>query len=182
MNREHKYGHCYADVLNKMRPKWLANGLEKFVVGEVGILKGSGLAIWSKVFPNGEIHGFDFMTSNTEENLGFLKSQGGFPQGDPLLHTFDQLQGVDKNVRSLHDILGDKRLTFFVDDGLHSMKAIVDSHLAFKDFMRHDGVYVVEDYLGDEKDLRAAAERVGWTLHSCQYDKEWHWLEPPEHS
>merc|ERR1719162_477119 len=61
MNREHKYGQCYADVLNTMRPKWLASGLEKFIVGEVGILKGSGLAIWGDVFPNGEIHGFDFM-------------------------------------------------------------------------------------------------------------------------
>ena len=78
MNRKHKYGQRYADVLNKMRPTWLANGLGRFVIGAVGILKGNGLAIWSRVFPNAEIHGFDFMVNNTKGHMESLKSRGGF--------------------------------------------------------------------------------------------------------
>jgi len=179
MNRDHKYGQCYADVLNQKRAKWLESGLE-LVVGEVGILRGSGLAIWSRVFPNSEIDGFDFMTSNTKDNLPFLKSEGAFQQGDPFLHTFDQLEVLDKNVHSLHDILGDKRMAFVVDDGLHTLQAITGTFLAFKDFMRHDGVYVVEDWLGNQEELSSAVELDGWTLHPCKYDKQWYWLEPPQ--
>jgi len=65
----HDYSKCYAGWLNKWRQR-LEQSPQDFnplLVAEVGILKGSGLAIWSDLFGcDAQIHGFDPYLQNTE--------------------------------------------------------------------------------------------------------------------
>lgn len=197
-SRYHHYGPCYADLLNRMRPSWLARDSSQLVIGEIGILKGTGLAIWSEIFPGAQIYGFDFQLNNTINNLLFLKSKGAFVHGDPLLTAYDQLRPVADNAQMLRDVLGAKRISFFMDDGLHTAKAIIDTFLAFKDFVLLGGLYVVED-VSIPKSEKAAFRKVkyplrqyafatfepvvkkfGWSMHSCTSDARWYAFLPPE--
>ena len=51
----HAYGPCYERVLNTMRPAWARSG-DPATIMEVGILSGSGLAIWDSIFaPTGRV-------------------------------------------------------------------------------------------------------------------------------
>mmetsp|Transcript_78533 Transcript_78533/g.139298 ORF Transcript_78533/g.139298 Transcript_78533/m.139298 type:complete len:293 (-) Transcript_78533:313-1191(-) len=70
----HNYAPCYARLLAKMLPHWHDSF---FSVAEIGILSGSGLALWSRVFPMARLLGFDIDTSNALGKLEFMKSRGG---------------------------------------------------------------------------------------------------------
>jgi len=190
MLSDHTYGPCYTDVLNKMRPGWLKREASRFLIGEIGILSGTGLAMWSDVFPNADIHGFDYVINNTAGNLALLGSRGAFKHGNLSLHTYDQQGSVAANSQMIGAILGSKRFTFLVDDGLHTDKAIVDTFLAFKDYMSSGGLYVIEDVVPPAKLKckrafkkcveRAKAvfgpvvEKHGWKMHSCEHDARWY--------
>lgn len=186
----HKYGHCYADLLNTWGPKFLESSSERLVVGEIGILKGTGLAMWNDVFPGAEVLGFDFVTSNTQNNLAYMKSRGAFMHGDPTLHSFDQLRPVEENIQYLRTQLGGKRFAFFVDDGLHTDSAIIDTWRAFREFMLPGGVYIIEDVdchdLSKDACTKKAmstfapfAKEYGWSMRSCPGDHLWYaFLKP----
>lgn len=78
---KHNYGSCYANFLNKWRKvaesrpqagrdeceTVYCEGYVPLLVAEVGILKGSGLAVWSELFGcAAEVHGFDLVLENTK--------------------------------------------------------------------------------------------------------------------
>ena len=58
----HGYAETYA--------RHLVPFLEKrdIVLAEIGVLKGTGLALWCDLFPNGRVIGFDIDFSHFEEN------------------------------------------------------------------------------------------------------------------
>lgn len=138
----HNYAPCYARLINKRLPHWSGDAIN---VAEVGILTGSGLAMWSTVFPTAHIVGFDLDTSNTLRNLPFLKSKGGFRKSDPELHTYDQMWAVADNRQLIASVVQGREFKLVVDDGLHSDATIRDTFLAFVPFLADNGLYIVED-------------------------------------
>ena len=82
----HKYAKNYSLFLSK----FIKDRSKSYVIVECGILKGTGLAIWSTLFPNAQIIGLDIDLSHTKNNLDFLKSQGAFENNNLELYEFDQ--------------------------------------------------------------------------------------------
>ena len=75
----HGYGETYAEFLKP----FLANRMKRITLVEVGILNGSGLAIWCDLFPNARVIGLDLDLSNFERNRPFLESKGAFEKNPP---------------------------------------------------------------------------------------------------
>lgn len=148
----HNYAPCYARLVNRMLHHWAGKVM---IIAEIGILLGSGLAMWSTIFPNAQIIGLDIDTSNTLNNLPFLKSRGAFNKSDAELITFDQNQRIAHNQQLLAKALHGRKLKMVIDDGLHTNTSIQDTFLTFVPFLDEDSLYVVED-------LCYVAQRFCW--------------------
>jgi len=135
----HGYGPAYAKYMQKMLETPLD---ESKAVAEVGILKGSGLALWSTMFPKAAIHGFDLDITNTQKNLDFLKKQGAFAKEGPALHTYDQFKD---NTALVKAALGDKKLVFVVEDGHHDDVTSLTTFDSFYPSLSGEWLYIVED-------------------------------------
>ena len=109
--------HNYAPIYAKYLQPYLNN--DNIVLAEVGILKGSGCAIWSELFKNGRIIGLDYDLSNIKNNMKFLKSKGAFSNNNLELHKFDSYKPKIKK------ILNGDTIDIFIDDGPHTDKAIL---------------------------------------------------------
>jgi hypothetical protein len=132
----HGYGGTYSRYLLPFV------GAEPLVLVEAGILKGSGLAIWSDLFPRGRIIGLDIDLQHTRANMENLKHAGAFRHGDPELHEFDQLQ---ENSNLLKTILGNDKISVFIDDGLHSRDSILTTLQSVLPHLSERFVYFIED-------------------------------------
>lgn len=128
----HNYGPTYSEVLFPM-------GLRIRNVAEVGILRGSGIAMWSTIFPKAQIYGFDMFLNHTLSNMAFLRSQGAFCTDNLHLHEMNQMQPADtvSKIGVTYDVV--------VDDGYHSDEASWKTWMAFEPFLASRGVYVIED-------------------------------------
>ena len=124
----HNYGATYA--------RYLAPLKDVTSVAEVGILKGSGVALWCELFPRAQVHGFDVNLVNIRENMAFLKSRGAFSRGHLQLHEFDQFAPV---------VPTREYFALVIDDGFHSEDTVKRTWEAFRPWLRADGVYIVED-------------------------------------
>lgn len=134
----HGYGKVYARFLAPL----VARRLERLVICEAGILKGSGLALWSELFPNSDVIGLDIDLSHFRDNLSFLKKAGAFPKGEPELFIFDQFKDTSERLGALLD---GRKIDCFVDDGFHSRETIINTFAAADPFLRDDFVYFIED-------------------------------------
>lgn len=148
----HGYGPAYAKYMQHM----LAEPLDEHTaVAEVGILKGSGLAVWSTMFPEAAILGFDLDIHNTQDNMAFLKKQGAFAKSDVQLHTYDQFKD---NTALVKQALGQKKLVFVVEDGHHTDGTSAETFDSFYPNLSGEWLYVVEDakhYTGEfEKHMK----------------------------
>lgn len=115
---------------------------QRVVLVEAGILRGTGLALWSDLFPNGRIIGLDIDLSHIRENLPALKSRGAFRGGEPELYEYDQLVDETEKVRRL---LGGERIDVYIDDGLHSESSILQSFASVQPFLAKRCVCFIED-------------------------------------
>ena len=120
-SEEHEYASCYAKLLEDHRRMWThqhQTGRQHFLAAEVGILKGSGLALWSDLFSSSaRIHGFDKYLDTARNNLDFLGEKAAFAKNNTFLHEMDQL--VD-NREMLGRVAQSSKFVFVVDDGLHT--------------------------------------------------------------
>ncbi|CAK8995008.1 unnamed protein product [Durusdinium trenchii] len=151
--KKHDYSTCYVKFLNKWR-KIVEQSPEAFVpllVAEIGILKGSGLAIWSDIFGcDARIHGFDMVLDNTKANMDYMKRHGAFVKNNLELHTINQM---NDNTAIVEAIAAGKRFSFVVDDGYHTMKSIWLTFDSFRPSLHQSAfLYVVEDISLDELD------------------------------
>jgi len=144
MHGHHNYGQCYADVLNKLLPR-AESSQTAFRVGEIGILMGTGLAVWDAVIPNVEIDGWDIDITNTANNLPNMRARGAFPGRGPRLNVIDSHKPVHENIKEVERVLGNAKYDLFIDDGWHSPEGITATVETFERFMHDEGVYVVED-------------------------------------
>lgn len=133
----HGYGAAYAEYLKPHLGKPVK-------VLEVGILNGTGLAIWCDLFPDSRVVGMDIDLSNFQSNLPELERLGAFKRNRPELHEFDQLDRA-KADRVLKEVFGDVRLNVVIDDGCHSIESIKVTFAVMKPFLAERFVYFIED-------------------------------------
>ena len=134
----HRYAETYSAALKPFFKKYET----KMTIVEIGILKGTGLALWSLLFPHGRIIGLDIDISHTRDNLENLKARGGFEYADPELYEFDQLTASSAEIGKL---LGSDKINICVDDGLHSELSIRLTAKAVYPHLSNKAVYFIED-------------------------------------
>jgi len=133
--------HGYAKHYSNYLSKFAENRFEKINILEVGILQGTGLAIWSELFPNAKLFGADIDLSYFNENINFLKAKGGFKNNEPTLISFDQLNTEGYNNHQIRGI----KFDVIIDDGLHSKEAILNTIKYFYPKLNKQFVYFIED-------------------------------------
>ena len=131
----HNYSPIYAKYLKDV------NFLKDLVVAEIGILKGTGLGIWSVLFPNSRIIGLDVDLSYTLNNFQNLKNAGANTEKIEL-HEFDQF--VD-NSKKLSTLLNGEKLNIVIDDGFHSIESITNTFKNAYPHLSKDFIYFIED-------------------------------------
>lgn len=134
--------HNYAKHYAKHLSTFVDNRKVPYTIVECGILRGTGLAIWSTLFPNATIIGLDIDLSHTKNNLEFLKSKGAFQSGVLELNEFDQFAD---NTKYMKDILKNKKIDIMIDDGFHSELTILNTIDCVKPYLNNPFVYFVED-------------------------------------
>jgi hypothetical protein len=133
----HGYGETYAEFLKP----WMG---KKVNLLEIGILNGTGLAIWCDLFPNSKILGMDINLENFRENLAELKSRCAFQNNQPILHEFNQLD-PDKARQILATNLSDTKVDIVIDDGCHSDESIEITFKEVRHYLSPNFVYFIED-------------------------------------
>lgn len=137
------YHHSYAEIYSHYLKPFLLNTTNPITLIEVGILNGSGLAIWSDLLPNADIIGLDIDLTNTQQNLDFLKTRGAFKNNLPELYKFDQLNCDQSHLRP---ILRSRKIDICIDDGLHSDESIINTLNAMLLDLSDNFVYFIEDH------------------------------------
>jgi len=132
--------HAYAAFYAKHLQRFLETSDP--VIVECGILKGTGLAVWSELFPEATIVGLDIDPSHFLENKKYLESKGAFKFSKPKISQFDQFN-INKN--ELVEILKNRKIDIMIDDGFHSNFTIMNTLDAFWPYLKIGGVYFVED-------------------------------------
>jgi len=140
------YADFYAWLIGKVQPETLV---------ELGVFRGSSLAVWDAVWPGIRLLGLDLELGRYEKNLPTLLDRGAFPNGLPEVREFDAYK-PDPSV--ITDAIG--TVDVFVDDGPHTMSAIRTTLVNVGRLVRQ--AYVVEDYVGTGSLLK---ERFpGWEI------------------
>ena len=133
-----RHGYCtdYADALAAIEPK---------VIVEIGILRGTGLATWSLLFPQATILALDIDFRPFENHSDYLVSRGAFSQSHPFKVVFDAFQpNVSDDVIP---ILAGRSIDLVIDDGPHDCQAVVETARSLKPLLSRGATYIVEDAL-----------------------------------
>jgi hypothetical protein len=133
----HDYSSKYSEYLSPLRQ---SNDLIRIL--EVGILKGTGLAVWSKYFNYKEIYGFDYDLGNFQDNKSNLIELDAFKDGLPITKFYDQFA---YNSETLKETFGDKKLDVVVDDAFHSDESIINTFDELQPYLAEKFVYFIED-------------------------------------
>lgn len=133
----HAYALKYAQYLKRFLHK------RPLVLAEVGILCGTGLAIWCDLFRNATILGLDIDPAHFYKNRAHLLELGAFRKNAPHIFEFDQL--ADTMSDALRAQLTEHGIDILIDDGVHSAEAIENTMVLMKPFLKDDFVYFIED-------------------------------------
>lgn len=157
----HNYGPTYENYLSKLFP--VHTHLPTIV--EVGILKGTGLAMWASLFPNSPIYGFDIDPSVYLDNRVHLKSLG-FNETNVQVQTMDQL---NDNTQLILEKLAGRKASIVVDDGLHTPKAANNTFNSMLPSLADKFVYFIEDINVDwsSEAVDKMHEYLLQTCHKC---------------
>ncbi len=118
---------------------------EDLALAEFGILTGGGLAIWCDLFPTARVLGFDIDLAYFNANRARLIRRGAFARNSPEVQEYDQLADGSNKLAS---ILAGKTLDIVIDDGLHSLDAIVRTWWSVRPHLSQCFVYFIEDHDG----------------------------------
>ncbi|MBO8204959.1 hypothetical protein [Prochlorococcus marinus] len=132
----------YSRYYEKFLESFLKKNSSELNIAEFGILKGTGLALLSDLFPKSNLYGFDIDLSNFIKNKNKLIDLGAFIYSSPKIFECDQYK---INEQFIAKILGDKKLDIVIDDGLHQIETIKNTAMAIKPFMKKNSVIFVED-------------------------------------
>ena len=157
----HGYGFTYEEFLKSAS----ARRHEPLTLVEIGILNGSGLAIWCDLFPKARVIGLDINLENFKANLPMLESAGAFAANKPELFEFDQLD-YPRAKKVLDEVLGETKVDIAIDDGLHSMESIRITLDAMSSHMAENFVYFIEDHFDTFDVLAASYPQYRWSQRS----------------
>ena len=129
---QHDYSEIYVAAINLVQ--------DVSSVAEIGILRGHGLAMWSVLFPEATLFGYDIDLKNFDNFYKHLCLKGAFQNKKPILNIYDQLRSDEAQKIQLS-----ASFDIVVDDGLHSQKAIENTFNDFWPNLRSGGVYLIED-------------------------------------
>jgi len=156
----HSYSLKYSEYLSPLR-----QSEEPINILEVGILKGTGLAIWSDYFERKRIHGFDYDLSNFENNIDNLLELGAFKDGLPVTKFFDQFSD---NTEILRETFGDKKLHVVIDDAFHSDESIINTFEELQPYLAQNFVYFIEDNRTAWKNLQVKYPQYNFDYNDNQ--------------
>ncbi len=134
-------GHGYAEVYSR----YLGRHREsrgRLTLVEIGILRGTGLAMWCDLFEDARIIGLDIDLSYYQTNVENLKRRGAFHKNEPEVYEFDQFQ---ENESYLGRILQGARIDVIIDDGCHTADAILTTLKSVQSHLAERFTYFVED-------------------------------------
>jgi len=134
---DHLYAGKYAKYL-----KPFVMEKKPITLVEVGILKGSGVAMWCDLFPDSRIIGLDIDLGHIQNNMSYLKDKGAFQNNEPELYLFDQFEN---NQKLIGDFLNGATIDVFIDDGFHSVESILTTVTSVLPHLSKDFVYIIED-------------------------------------
>ena len=137
--------HGYAGLYSKYLKPYLKNRYKNYNFLEVGILEGTGLAVWGSTFPNANIFGADIDLKHFDNNKNQLREKADFNFDNIEVFKFDQLNPKKFQFNKLDNILFD----IIIDDGLHSKKSILNTALFFKNHLSKNFIYFIEDVTVD---------------------------------
>ena len=153
--------HGYARYYEKFLHPYVQNRDHPIVFCEVGVLAGTGLAIWCDLFPYARCIGLDVDLSNIERNMENLLNLGAFSENSPELFEYDQFV---ESSEYLKEILGGDTIDIFTDDGNHSDEAIMTTLKSVAPHLSEQFVYFVEDNWEVHKQIKS--EYPEWTVYS----------------
>jgi hypothetical protein len=137
----HGYAGKYAQYLTPVLVGYVLNGKPLTIV-EVGILKGTGLAVWADLFPKCRLIGLDIDLSFFVENRDFLKKCGAFKSTKAELYEFDQYAN---NSQLMRKILNGSGIDICVDDGTHANEPILRTFESMRPYLASRFIYFIED-------------------------------------
>jgi hypothetical protein len=143
--------HGYAKKYSEYLLPYVKKG-KPVTVTEIGILKGTGIAIWCDLFQNGRIIGLDLDLEHMNSNMENLKNLGAFKRNQPEIYEFDQF--LD-NTEYLRTILKGDRIDICIDDGPHSVESILSAMKSVMPYLAHKFVYFIEDNKDVHKELKS---------------------------
>lgn len=149
----HGYAAHYAQHLATLKNPW--------TVVELGILRGTGLAIWAELFPTASVIGLDVDISHFHGNRNTLLRHG-LRSSQIEVHEFDEL-APDAGA-ALDRVIGGRRIDVMIDDALHYDSAILRALEVFMPRMASPGLYFVEDNRVVHKAISARYPAL--TVHS----------------
>jgi hypothetical protein len=114
---------------------------------EVGILRGTGLAVWCDLFPRGRVIGLDIDLTHFKNNSSEIIRRGGFGANKPEVCEFDQL---DCYTSELANILNGDLIDICIDDGLHTENAILNTFRTIFPLLNEQFCYLIEDNLNSD--------------------------------
>lgn len=134
---------------------WLTGKVDPDTVVELGVFRGSSLAVWDAVWPGVQLLGLDLELGRYEKNLPLLLERGAFPGLLPEVRTFDAYK---PDTETITEVLSS--VDVFVDDGPHTRPAIQACLSAVGPLVRQ--AYVIEDFVGTGGMLRE--QFPGWEV------------------
>jgi len=140
-DRMSKLHHGCAKIYAKyLRP--FIRRQKSVVLIEIGVLRGTGVTIWSELFPRGRIIGLDIDLNHIKQNMDNLKKKGVFANNNLELYEFDQFQD---NQNLLGRILKNDEIDICIDDGVHLDEAILSTIKSVRPYLTEDFIYFIED-------------------------------------
>lgn len=118
---------------------------KKVTLVEVGVLLGTGLAIWCDLFPDSRIIGLDIDPNYFTIGKRNLRMFGAFEHNEPEIYRYDQLENPKLNSNYLHTILNGDAIDVSVDDGMHTDGSVISTYETIKPFMASPGLHFIED-------------------------------------
>jgi hypothetical protein len=132
------------------------------VVVEMGIFKGTGLALWKDLYPDAEVIGLDLDLDRYHDHTEELIKLGAFKTGLPEVYEFDEFE--DDSWDMLAEVLPAGCVDVWVDDACHDARAIIQAFRRAKPFMAPGGVYIMEDNADVYDRLREEGD-IGGSIH-----------------
>lgn len=131
----HGYAQAYADTINAYTER---HGWDLTLV-EVGVLRGTGLAIWCDLFPR--VYGLDIRPEVFHDYRDELVRAGAFSGCEPVVAYFDQARATPRGVAEL--VRGPVHIV--IDDGSHHDMHTLRTLEAFRPHLADEFLYFVED-------------------------------------